>query len=155
MMIDKALLAALAFAALLGPAAAQGTARPAAPTVAAVLGACEADLRNRCGTEPMALGRINACLRRNREALAPACQTYVASLPASRGARESLGPAREAVTKACEADVKAACGDNLSTRARGQCFRSNPDKMSEGCRAAMAELRRLQAESRGRQAGAN
>jgi hypothetical protein len=155
-MIARVLVAALACAALVGPAMAQGTARPAPPTVAAVLEACEADLKGRCGAEPMAMGRVAACLRRNREALGPTCRTFVTALPAGRQAgRESLRPAREAVNKACEADVKAACGDDLSTRARSQCFRSNPDKMSEGCRAAMAELRRLQQESRQRRAGAN
>jgi hypothetical protein len=150
------MIAALVFAAWVGPAAAQEAARPAPPTLGAVLEACEADLKSRCGAEPMAMGRVSACLRRNREALAPACRTFVSALPGARpSARESLRPARDAVTKACEADVKAACGDNLSNRARGQCFRSHPDKMSEGCRAAMAELRRLQGESRARQAGAN
>ncbi|KAA2235020.1 hypothetical protein [Salinarimonas soli] len=159
-MIARGFVAALAFAALVGPAAAQGAAQGTAkptPTVGAVLEACAADMKSRCGAEPLSLGRVSACLRRNRESLAPGCQSFVAELrPARAGRGESLRPAREAVTKACEADVKAACGDNLSNRARGQCFRSNPDKMSEGCRSAMAELRRLQGESRRqRQAGAN
>jgi hypothetical protein len=142
-MIRGLFVAALLLAA--GPALAQGTARPAPPTVAAVLDACATDLKARCGAEPMALGRVSACLRRSTDALEPACRTFVAALsPARESRRESLRPARDAVTQACAADVTAACGADLTSRARAQCFRTHVDKMSEGCRSAMAELRRQQ-----------
>jgi len=152
--------AALAFATLVGGASAQeaggGGASRRTPTVAAVLDACGADLKERCGAEPMTMGRVAACLRRSEAALAPGCRTFVGGLRASgQTRREAVRPAREAVERACEADVKAACGPDLSARARGACFRRHVDKMSEGCRSAMADLRRVQQESRQRRAGAN
>ncbi|HYF54220.1 MAG TPA: hypothetical protein VEA41_08170 [Salinarimonas sp.] len=155
------LAAAFVFAAGLGAASAQEASRPETgrrpvPTVAAVLDACGPDLKERCGAEPLATGRVAACLRRNEAALAPGCRAFVGErLAAGRAGRETLRPARETATKACEADVKAACGPDLSPRARGACFRRHVDKMSEGCRAAMAELRRLQEQGRQRRAGAN
>lgn len=155
-MMGKGLAAAIALAALMGTAAAQEPARRPAPTVAAVLDACAADLKERCGAEPLAMGRVSACLRRNEASLSPGCRTFVGEMRGPvAGRREALRPAREAVTKACEADVTSACGADLTPRARGACFRRHIDKMSEGCRAAMADLRRLQGESRQRRAGAN
>ncbi len=152
----RSLTAAFALLALAGPAWGQAPARPAPPTVAQVLEACGADLKARCGAEPLATSRVSACLRRDVDALEPACRTFVSTLPGSSPSRrEALRPAREAVDRACEADVKAACGADLTPRARGQCFRTNVDKMSEGCRSAMAELRRQRDAGRERRAKAD
>ena len=52
--------------------------------------------------------------------------------------------AREAVTKACAADQKSLC-DGKQGREMFQCLRTNSDKLSAGCKDAMAKMPRPQA----------
>src|SRR5215203_1477878 len=76
-MLTRLLLpAALLIAA---PALAQTAAAPPdsarrAPTVAAVMDACQADLRTVCGEEPFEAGRLSQCIERNKDKVSPACQ---------------------------------------------------------------------------------
>ncbi len=49
--------------------------------------------------------------------------------------------AREAVTKACAADQKSLC-DGKQGREMFQCMRENTDKLSAGCKDAMAKMPR-------------
>ncbi len=52
-----------------------------------------------------------------------------------------LQAARDAVRKACAEDSKALCGDKQG-REMMQCMRANSDKLSAGCKDAMAKLPR-------------
>jgi hypothetical protein len=47
--------------------------------------------------------------------------------------------AREAVRKSCEADMKSLCGDKQGREAF-MCLRTNSDKVSAGCKDAMAKM---------------
>jgi hypothetical protein len=49
--------------------------------------------------------------------------------------------ARDAVRKACEADTKSLCADKQGHEAM-VCLRGNSDKISAGCKDAMAKLPR-------------
>ena len=49
--------------------------------------------------------------------------------------------AREAVRKACATDVQTLCPDKKGHEAM-MCLRSNPDKVSAGCKDAMAKMPR-------------
>ena len=49
--------------------------------------------------------------------------------------------AREAVNKACAADQKSLC-DGKQGREMFQCMRENTDKLSAGCKDAMAKMPR-------------
>jgi hypothetical protein len=49
--------------------------------------------------------------------------------------------AREAVRKACASDVQTLCPDKKGHEAM-MCLRSNPDKVSAGCKDAMAKMPR-------------
>ena len=52
--------------------------------------------------------------------------------------------AREAMRNACAADSKTLCGDKQG-REMFQCLRTNSDKLSAGCKDAMAKMPRPQA----------
>jgi hypothetical protein len=49
--------------------------------------------------------------------------------------------AREAMLKACDADIKSYCSDKQG-RELMMCLRGNSDKVSGGCKDAMASMRR-------------
>jgi hypothetical protein len=49
--------------------------------------------------------------------------------------------AREAIAKACDADIKSYCSDQHG-RELMMCLRTNADKVSPGCKDAMASMRR-------------
>jgi len=49
--------------------------------------------------------------------------------------------AREAAKKACAADVESLCSGKQGHEAM-MCLRSNPDKVSQGCKDAMSKLHR-------------
>lgn len=46
---------------------------------------------------------------------------------------------REATRKACDADIKSTCAGKEG-RETFQCLRANPDKVSAGCKDALAKL---------------
>ena len=52
--------------------------------------------------------------------------------------------AREAVRQSCAADVKSLCPDKRGREAM-MCLRSNEDKVSAGCKEAIAKLPKLSA----------
>ena len=54
------------------------------PTVAAVIDACQADLRTVCGEEPFEAGRLSQCIERNKDKVSPACQAVWPSAAAPR-----------------------------------------------------------------------
>jgi hypothetical protein len=47
--------------------------------------------------------------------------------------------AREAVRQSCAADIQSLCADKKGHEAM-MCLRSNPDKVSQGCKDAMSKL---------------
>jgi hypothetical protein len=49
--------------------------------------------------------------------------------------------AREAVRQSCAADIQSLCADKKGREAM-QCLRSNPDKVSAGCKDAMSKMHR-------------
>jgi hypothetical protein len=49
--------------------------------------------------------------------------------------------ARDNVRKACSADMQSLCADKKGHEAMA-CLRSNPDKVSAGCKDAMSKLHR-------------
>jgi hypothetical protein len=49
--------------------------------------------------------------------------------------------ARDAVRKSCAADIQSLCADKKGHEAM-MCLRSNPDKVSAGCKDAMSKLHR-------------
>lgn len=51
--------------------------------------------------------------------------------------------AREAMMKACDADIKSTCSGKQG-REMFQCLRENNDKLSAGCKDAMAKMPRPQ-----------
>ena len=51
--------------------------------------------------------------------------------------------AREAMMKACDADIKSTCSGKQG-REMFQCLRDNNDKLSAGCKDAMAKMPRPQ-----------
>lgn len=116
----------------------------AGPTVGAVLDACQADMKTYCGTEPFP-GGLARCMRRNRAQLSPACQAITGELQRSIEARrEALRSAMERMRQACETDVKALCGNAGAGRGHLMaCMRQNQDKVSQACKTAMGEMRRM------------
>ena len=152
------LMRSLLAAALLttAPALAQTPAAPAdssprAPTVAAVIDACQADLRSLCGEEPFAADALSHCVRRNRDRVSPECQTVFPGTPEpSRPARTTdLRAAGRAMRLACAADLRSFC-DGKRGRERGACLRDNREKLSSGCQDALGDLRNArQAQRRG------
>ncbi len=52
--------------------------------------------------------------------------------------------ARQAMLKACDADIKSTCAGKEG-REMGQCLRQNTDKLSAGCKDAMSKMPRPQA----------
>ena len=52
-----------------------------------------------------------------------------------------MAAARQAMLKACDADIKSTCAGKEG-REMGQCLRANSDKLSAGCKDAMAKMPR-------------
>jgi hypothetical protein len=73
----------------------------------------------------------------------------VASLLAAAAVQAQTPPAptpeeqaaRDAVRKSCAADIQSLCADKKGHEAM-MCLRSNPDKVSAGCKDAMSKLHR-------------
>jgi hypothetical protein len=120
---------ALVFAA---PALAQGKGQ-------GMTGACKADVETFCkGIEPGG-GRIMECLKQNEAKVSQGCKDQVAK---ARAEREARGPRGDGTVRAaCEQDAKALCGSEVDPKARHQCMRANKDKLSQGCKDAMAKAR--------------
>jgi hypothetical protein len=152
-MLTRLLLpAALLIAA---PALAQTAAAPPdsarrAPTIAAVIDACQADLKAFCGEEPVEAGRLSQCIQRNKDKVTPACQAVWPSAAEPQRARTTdLRSAQREARQACAADLRSFC-DGKRGRERGDCLRDNQEKFSSACRDAMRDLRSVrQAQRRG------
>jgi hypothetical protein len=73
------------------------------------------------------------------------CVSLVASAAAVAQAPPAPSPemqaAREAMLKACDADIKSTCAGKQG-REMGACLRENSDKLSAGCKDAMAKMPR-------------
>ena len=119
-------------------------------TVAAVIDACQADLRTVCGEEPFEAGRLSQCIEHNKDKVSPACQAVWPSATGPQQARTSDHRSdRREVRQACAADLRSFC-DGKSGRERRNCVRDNQDKFSSACRDAMRDMRSArQAQRRG------
>src|SRR5215207_6386127 len=119
-------------------------------TVAAVIDACQADLRTVCGEEPFEPSRLSQCIERNKDKVSPACQAIWRSAAEPRQARPTdLRSAQREVRQACAADLRSFC-DGKRGRERRECLSDNQDKFSSDCRDAMRDLRSArQAQRRG------
>jgi hypothetical protein len=119
-------------------------------TVAAVIDACQADLRTVCGEEPFEAGRLSQCIERNKDKVSPACQAVWPSAAEPQQARPTdLRSARREVRQACAADLRSFC-DGKRGRERGDCLRDNREKFSSTCQDAMRNVRSArQAQRRG------
>jgi hypothetical protein len=119
-------------------------------TVAAVIDACQADLRTVCGEEPFEAGRLSQCIERNKDKVSPACQAVWPSAAEPQQARTTdLRSAQREVRQACAADLRSFC-DGKRGRERGDCLRDNRDKFSSACQDAMRNVRSArQAQRRG------
>ena len=75
------------------------------------------------------------------------CVSLIASAAAVAQAPPAPSPemqaAREAMLKACDADIKSTCSGKQG-REMFQCLRENNDKLSAGCKDAMAKMPRPQ-----------
>jgi hypothetical protein len=75
------------------------------------------------------------------------CVSLIASAAAVAQAPPAPSPemqaAREAMLKACDADLKSTCSGKQG-REMFQCLRENNDKLSAGCKDAMAKMPRPQ-----------
>ena len=119
-------------------------------TVAAVIDACQADLRTVCGEEPFAASRLSQCIQRNKDKVSPACQAVWPSAPGPQQTRNAdrRSDRREA-RQACAADLRSFC-DGKRGRERGDCLRDNREKFSSTCLDAMRNVRSArQAQRRG------
>jgi len=65
--------------------------------------------------------------------------TAAAALAGAAHAQQ--GPHNPAVREACAADIKTHCADAKPGQPTMQCVMQNRDKMSEGCKQAMANMR--------------
>ena len=119
-------------------------------TVAAVIDACQADLRTVCGEEPFEAGRLSQCIERNKDKVSPACQAVWPSAAEPQQARTTdLRSAQREVRQACAADLRSFC-DGKRGRERGDCLRDNREKFSSSCQDAMRNVRSArQAQRRG------
>ena len=119
-------------------------------TVAAVIDACQADLRTVCGEEPFEAGRLSQCIERNKDKVSPACQAVWPSAAAPQQARPTnLRSAQREARQACAADMRSFC-DGKRGRGRGDCLRDNREKFSSTCLDAMRNVRSArQAQRRG------
>jgi hypothetical protein len=119
-------------------------------TVAAVIDACQADLRTVCGEEPFEAGRLSQCIERNKDKVSPACQAVWPSAAAPQQARPTdLRSAQREARQACAADLRSFC-DGKRGRERGDCLRDNREKFSSTCLDAMRNVRSArQAQRRG------
>ena len=76
------------------------------------------------------------------------CVSLIASAAAVAQAPPAPSPemqaARDAVLKACDADAKSTCSGKQG-REMFACLRENNDKLSAGCKDAMAKMPRPQA----------
>jgi|HubBroStandDraft_3_1064219.scaffolds.fasta_scaffold188783_2 hypothetical protein len=64
-----------------------------------------------------------------------------AQTPGDSPAPADRQAARAAIAKACDADIKSYCSDQHG-RELMMCLRTNADKLSAGCKDAMASMRR-------------
>ncbi len=73
------------------------------------------------------------------------CSPSSAAVIAQRSPAPSpeMQAAREAVLKACDADIKSTCSGKQG-REMFQCLRENNDKLSAGCKDAMGKMPRPQ-----------
>lgn len=140
---------------LAAPAFAQAPAAPSdgsrrAPTVAAVLNACQADLRTLCGEEPFEASGLSQCVQRNRDRVSPDCRAVFPAAPEpSRPARTTdLRSAQRATRQACAGDLRSFC-DGKTGRERGACMRDNREKFSSTCQDALSDLRSARQAQRG------
>lgn len=121
-----------------------------APTIAAVIDACQADLKALCGEEPFEPSRLSQCIQRNKDKITPACQaTWPAEAEPQRARTTDLRSAQRAMRQACTADLRSYC-DGKRGRERGACLRDNQAKFSSACQDALRDLRGArQAQRRG------
>ncbi len=152
MLIRLTLMATVLIAA---PAFAQTSAPPSnsvqqPPTVAAVIDACQADLRAVCGSEPFEMNRLTQCVRQNRDKFSPACQAVWPEAPQPRQAGNAdVRSEARAMRQACAADLETHCAGKTG-REGNLCQRANLEKFSEACRTAITDLQRArQAQRRG------
>ena len=119
-------------------------------TVAAVIDACQADLRTVCGEKPFEAGRLSQCIERNKDKVSPACQAVWPSAAAPQQARPTdLRSAQREARQACAADLRSFC-DGKRGRERQDCVRDNQEKFSSTCQDAMRNVRSArQAQRRG------
>ena len=78
-------------------------------------------------------------------ALSIAAPAFAQTPPAGDQGGQSQNPAwaqnRDAMRKACAADLKTYCSDLPQGGRMGQCLRQNADKLSPDCRTALEKMR--------------
>ena len=128
------------------PALAQTPAAPSdntrrAPTIAAVIDACQGDLKAFCGEEPVETSRLSQCIQRNREKVSPACQAVWPSAAEPQQARNTdRRSSRREARQACAADLRSFCDGKRGREAR-ECLGDNREKLSQDCRTALNDSR--------------
>ena len=97
--------------------------------------ACRDDVQRLCPGVPPGGGRIGRCLREQAAKVSAPCKQAIVAMRA-RGGREQAGGA-------CRDDVARLCPDAAGDRnALRQCVRAHARELSDGCRNALAALRR-------------
>src|SRR5215207_3854931 len=110
-------------------------------TVAAVIDACQADLRTVCGEEPFEAGRLSQCIERNKDKVSPACQAVWPSAAEPQQARPTdRRSSRREARRASAADLRSFCDGKRGREAR-ECLGDNREKLSQDCRTALNDSR--------------
>jgi hypothetical protein len=94
---------------------------------------CAEDVQRRCRDVPRS-GRLMACLRQHRAALAPACAEHLQ-------ARQAWV---QAIRQACQSEVQRWCQDVKPGRgALAKCLRAHDSELTAACRDALGQARAM------------
>ncbi len=132
----------------------------------AVKAACAADVQTHCAEAEGKKG-VRRCLRSHADELSAECTGAIEAMKASRGdrghgkwgkgkrgKRGKRGRGGKALRAACKADVQTLCADAKGDRrAVKQCLKANEASLSEGCSAAITEMKARRAARRAERRG--
>ncbi|MEM6677933.1 MAG: cysteine rich repeat-containing protein [Pseudomonadota bacterium] len=103
-----------------------------------ILGACATEIENRCSDVTVGHGRVMACLYSYEDQVGETCGTAMAD---AADMIDLFFERMRYVAQQCRADVAAHCSDTEVGEGRMMSCLSQASGVSEGCSAAIAEIR--------------
>lgn len=105
---------------------------------------CKEQVQSVCGDVEPGEGRIKACIAENQASFDPQCQEAFErrSERRQRGNRGKAKGLKKQVRAACEADVRAMCGEPESREALRACVSENRQSFSSECQDALKKAKK-------------